>query len=158
VAEKEKDYTGYASKAATPLQQDFAEWLLSDEVGYDPSAAKTKRDAFEEGVRLAVALRIPFQASDFNRERTADRRSQRATPAVVEAVAPKTPSRKVAAPTEEAAAPAPAKRRGRAAKAETAQAPASASEAAAEQTETTTPPAATRGRRRTAATARPAAF
>jgi hypothetical protein len=139
VAEQEKDYTGYVAKAATPLQEDFAEWLMGEEVGYDPSSAKTKKDAFEEGVRLAVALRIPFQASDYNRGRTAERRSQRATPAAVEAPEPK------------AEAPAPAKRRGRVAKAETAPAP-------EVETETPAPAPAARGRRRAAATAKPAAF
>lgn len=71
VAETEPDYKSYLDKAPTILQERFAGWLQGDEVGYNPAGAKTKQAAFEEGVRLAVALRMLFQASDFNRAENA---------------------------------------------------------------------------------------
>lgn len=132
------DYTYPLGKAPTSLQDRFATWLMGDEVGYAPSAAKTKEEAFREGVRLAVALRIPYQASDHNREATAIEREERqaekerlaaeraqakaeraaakATPAVAEEVA-----------EEDAPAPKPAKAaKGKAAKSAPAATPATA--------------------------------
>ena len=120
------DYKRPLGKAPTSLQARFAEWLMGDEVGYSPASAKTKQEAFEEGVRLAVALRIPFQASDFNREATAVEREAKAAERIEreaakeaaaaaepqEAPAPKTaPAKKAAAKKAapaKAAAPAPA--------------------------------------------------
>jgi hypothetical protein len=64
------DATTYLDKAPTVLQARFAGWI-KDEVGYNPATAKTKAEAFEEGVRLATATRMVFQASDFNREANA---------------------------------------------------------------------------------------
>lgn len=72
-----KDYTSYATAKPTPLQVDFTGWI-TDKTGYDPASAKSKAEAFAEGVRLGVALRIPFQASDENKEATAARKAARA--------------------------------------------------------------------------------
>lgn len=72
----ERDYTEYRDKEATPLQQRFGPWLI-EKTGYNPAVAKTKQDAFDAGVRLAVSLRIPFQASPENREATEELRKQR---------------------------------------------------------------------------------
>lgn len=69
----EEDFTKYKDKEPTELQARFAPWLV-EKTGYDPAVAKTKQAAFEAGVRLAVALRIPFQASPENREATEARR------------------------------------------------------------------------------------
>ena len=49
---EEIDLSAYLEKEATDLQSRFAEWLMEN-VGYDPSKAKTKQEAFEEGVRLS---------------------------------------------------------------------------------------------------------
>lgn len=78
VAEQEPDYTYQNGVAPTPLQARFAAWLQSDAVGYDPATAKSKKEAFEEGVRYAVALRIPYQASEHNKLATEEERDQRA--------------------------------------------------------------------------------
>lgn len=75
--EEALDYTYANGKPATPLQARFAEWLMGEEVGYDPEAEESKTDAFKEGVRYAVALRIPYQASDHNRAATAEEREER---------------------------------------------------------------------------------
>ncbi len=73
----DNDYTYQNGQPPTALQARFAEWLMSDAVGYSPAAAKTKQEAFEEGVRLAVALRIPYQASGHNRRATDEEREAR---------------------------------------------------------------------------------
>lgn len=77
VVEQEPDYTYQNGVAPTALQARFAAWLQSDAVGYDPSQAKSKKEAFEEGVRYAVALRIPYQASEHNKLATEEERAQR---------------------------------------------------------------------------------
>lgn len=72
----EKDYTVYAGKPATPLMQDFAEWI-KQEVGVDfPS--KAAEAAFDNGVRLGGTLRMEFQKSDFCKERRAERQAEKA--------------------------------------------------------------------------------
>jgi hypothetical protein len=78
VETEELDYSYPLGQDPTPLQDRFASWIMSDAVGYAPSAAKTKEEAFREGVRLGVALRIPYQASDHNKEATAAEREERA--------------------------------------------------------------------------------
>lgn len=106
----EPDYKKPVGKAPTALQARFAEWLQSDAVGYNPQAAKSKVEAFNEGVRLAVALRIPFQASDFNREATLVEREERAA-LRAEQERQREADRaaaKAAEPVEEAPAPKPA--------------------------------------------------
>jgi hypothetical protein len=72
----ELEYGDYRDKAPTPLQERFVPWLV-EKTGYNPAAAKTKQEAFEAGVRLAVSLRIPFQASPENREATEALRKER---------------------------------------------------------------------------------
>lgn len=60
------DYTEYVGKDATEMQARMIEWLQTEEVGAEPSSFKNKQEAWEDGVRLGIALRIPFQKSDFN--------------------------------------------------------------------------------------------
>lgn len=105
----------YLNKPATPLHERFVTWI-QDAVGYDASAAKSKQQAFEDGVRIATATRMVFQASTFNREETAKARAAReaataAAPAVEKApaaaAAPKAAKApKKASPTPPAATPA----------------------------------------------------
>jgi hypothetical protein len=95
-AEDEKDFTKYADKAPTSLQQRFGAWLV-EKVGLT-FGTKKEEAAFMEGVRLGTALRIPFQRSDENQ-------TERAQAAATRAEAPK-PAKKVAAAEE----PKPAKR------------------------------------------------
>lgn len=108
-AQAEVDLEAYLAKAPTDLQARFAEYI-KDVVGYDPSTAKNKDEAFKEGVRLATALRMVFQASDENRKATALRRKARAEAAEAadEDETPKVKAKK-AKPVEEAPAAAPAK-------------------------------------------------
>lgn len=73
VEPNEPDYTIYKDKEPTDLQARFSPWI-TEKTGYSPAAAKTKQEAFEAGVRLAVTLRIPFQASPENRDATEQRR------------------------------------------------------------------------------------
>ena len=76
--ETSPDLSAYLEKEPTDLQARFAEWLKDEEiVGYDPSKAKNKEEAFNEGVRLAVALRMTFQASPENREANASRKTSK---------------------------------------------------------------------------------
>jgi hypothetical protein len=77
-AEKTKsevDYPAYATKPATDLQERFAAWI-PEVTEYDPAAAKTKLAAFNDGVRLATALRMHFQASPENQEVLAQRKAE----------------------------------------------------------------------------------
>lgn len=133
VAETEPDYKSYLDKAPTILQERFAGWLQGDEVGYNPAGAKTKQAAFEEGVRLAVALRMLFQASDFNRAENArvkaENEAKREASAAAAANAPD---------PEPVAAPAPAK----AAKAAKKAAPAKAARPGTPESKETVAPAA----------------
>lgn len=68
--------TDYKALPPTNLQARFVGWI-QDKVGYEPTKAKTKAEAFAEGVRLAVALRMPFQASDENQKVLAQRRAEK---------------------------------------------------------------------------------
>lgn len=63
----EVDYTKYAHKEPTDLQARAVPWILG-KTGYNPANAKTKAMAFEDGVRLAIALRMEFQRSPENQE------------------------------------------------------------------------------------------
>lgn len=120
-AEPEVDYPAYLNKPPTDLQERFPDFII-DKVGYDPQSAKTKDEAFRQGVRLAVALRMSFQASPENREATQARRQERAAQAEVvqeETAAPTKRAAKKAAAAPPPPAPAPAKRGGRRAKATT---------------------------------------
>lgn len=146
--ETEPDYTPYAHKAPTALQERFPEWLTS-KTGYDPSAAKSKQEAFEAGVRLSVALRMDYQASPENREATEKERAARAAE-----VAARQAARQQAAPAaapaaaSEEAPEAPARGRGRRA----------AAAPPAPVAETPAPPEAPKPRGRRRGSAAPAAF
>lgn len=79
MAREAKDPSDYVDQKATPLQERFAEWLTTEEVGADPSACKSKQEAFELGVKLGTSLRIVFQKSDFNQEARATDAQERAS-------------------------------------------------------------------------------
>lgn len=102
MAEKTQTLDSYLGKAPTTLQARFADWLHT-EVGYDPNAAKSKAEAFKEGVRLATATRMVFQASDYNRAARAEEQANRPEPEP----ATERPAKKTAAPAKKAP---PAKR------------------------------------------------
>lgn len=104
--EESGDYTSYASKEPTDLQVRFADWLI-EKVGVN-FGTKKEQAAFEEGVRLATALRMPFQRSAENQAVSPLVRGNAAAPAAKPAKAVK------AAPAAKPAKAAPAKR-GRAA-------------------------------------------
>ena len=142
--EREIDFAAYKTKAPTDLQERLDQWLR-DKCDITPADFKSKDEAFSEGVRLAVALRIPFQASPENRRDTAAARAAREAEKAQRQQAATEPA---AESTE--AAPAPAARRGRPAKAAPASAP----------VEPPAEPAARGGRRgrRAPTTDRPAAF
>lgn len=70
VLENPARYTEYADKKATPLQDFFGPWI-KQQTGYDPNAAESQEQAFLDGVRLAVFLRMEFQASPENKARRA---------------------------------------------------------------------------------------
>ena len=116
MAKNEIDLSAYADKAPTDLQSRFADWLMDeDQVGYDPAKAKNKEEAFREGVRLATATRMIFQASPENRKANAERKAERdndeadekpakkskKTTAAEEPAAKKAKSKKTAEPAEE---------------------------------------------------------
>lgn len=63
----ERDLTQYATKPATASLEYYAEWI-PEATGYDPAAAKSKQEAFERGVYLAVTLHRDFQTSPENQE------------------------------------------------------------------------------------------
>lgn len=110
----EIDVKSYLDKAPTTLQARFADYL-QEEVGYDPNSAKNKTEAFREGVRLGVALRMIFQASDYNRDARAAEQAERAeskeaAPAkAAKAPAKAAPAAKAAKATKAAKSAAPAK-------------------------------------------------
>lgn len=108
MAREEIDYTSYRDKAPTDLQARFPDWLI-EKVGVT-FGTKKEEAAFREGVRLATALRMPFQASPENRAATAERRAERAAQAAVPAAEPEpAPARPAkAAPAKAAKATAPA--------------------------------------------------
>lgn len=101
----EVDLEVYLTKPPTDLQYRFAEWIR-DQVGYDPTKAKTKEDAFNEGVRLGTALRMIFQASPENQQVLEDRRAERengSEPAPVKPKAAPAPAKKAATGKKRAA-------------------------------------------------------
>lgn len=57
-----RDVTQYAEKAPTAFHKFFARWI-TEQVGYVPEDAKTKRAAFLAGVSISTAARQAFQAS-----------------------------------------------------------------------------------------------
>jgi hypothetical protein len=84
----EIDLEVFLTKPATDLQDRFADWIM-EQVGYDPSGAKTKEAAFREGVRIATATRMVFQASPENKEATKAKRDERRAAVADEDEAPK---------------------------------------------------------------------
>lgn len=104
----EGDFTRYASLAPTPLQERFGPWIM-EKTGYDPATAKSKQEAFLAGVRLAVALRIPFQASPENKSAAAQLRAERAKSSDEQA---EKPAKKTAKTAEPEAKPAGKKKAG----------------------------------------------
>lgn len=79
-APKEKaevDLASYLTKAPTHLVKAFQEWI-PEQTGYDPSDEKTKLDAFNKGVKLALNLHKFFQTSDDNKSRAAELKAARA--------------------------------------------------------------------------------
>lgn len=69
------DLSVYKDKAATPMQEAFADWIV-DEVGIVYGTQK-ELDAFRNGVRLAKALIMRFQASDASKEASAELKAER---------------------------------------------------------------------------------
>lgn len=69
-------YAEYAEKEPTSLQAHMAEWI-PEVTGIDVTQFEDVQTAFEEGVRLSVALRMEYQRSPENRERTAAEREER---------------------------------------------------------------------------------
>jgi hypothetical protein len=140
-AEDELDYTKYLDKEPTDLQARFGDWIL-DKVGVE-FGTKKETDAFREGVRVATALRMPFQRSPENQEASPMVRANRSAASKVQAkksVRPKQSEeeegvrpakaakksvRRSAAADEEPAQPArrPARRRAAAASTSTEEAP-----------------------------------
>lgn len=70
-AAESRDFTKYADKPPTDLQTRFSAWIL-DKTAYEPE----DMDSFNEGVRLATALRMAFQASPENQETLEERRKE----------------------------------------------------------------------------------
>lgn len=71
----ERDYSAYKHQPPTDLQSRFADWLIEKlDLEFTSGAAEK---GFREGVRLAVALRIPFQASPENQAHRAQRAAER---------------------------------------------------------------------------------
>jgi len=74
--EDEIDFDAYAEKAPTSLQEHFAEWLIDNmQIEFPTQKAEA---IFKNAVRLAVALRIPYQRSAENKEREADEQAANA--------------------------------------------------------------------------------
>lgn len=72
----EVDYTVYNEKEPTDLQERFGEWI-TDKLELE-FGTKKEQAAFLNGVRLATALRMHFQASPENQEVIAERKAARA--------------------------------------------------------------------------------
>jgi hypothetical protein len=111
-------YASNLEKAPTDLQTRMADWLI-EKTGVDPDSL-SPREAFNVGVKLAVALRMVFQASPENKKATADRRASKAPAGqavrneVTETVASSEKPRKAPAAPAKKAPARPARRRGKA--------------------------------------------
>jgi hypothetical protein len=66
-----EDYAPYATKAPTDLQRRLGDWIM-EKTGVT-FVTKKEEAAYREGVRLAVALRMKFQASPENQDAIAER-------------------------------------------------------------------------------------
>ena len=144
-AQTEIDPTVYLGKEATKLQARFSTWI-QEYVGYNPVTAKTKLEAFQEGVRIATATRMVFQASDYNREANAAERQANAE-ARAEREAAAEEAAKAAEPAPAKAAPPKAAKKAPAKKApaKAAAAPAAAAEPAVRRPARRAPAAAAAG-------------
>ena len=60
----DRDVTQYADKEPTEFHKCFARWITT-EVGYDPNAARSKREAFLMGLSIATAARPAFSSSQY---------------------------------------------------------------------------------------------
>jgi hypothetical protein len=87
--EIEEDYPKYADKAPTDLQERLADWIM-EKTGVT-FATKKEEAAYREGVRLAVALRMKFQASPENQAAIAERAASREDEEVEAAKTPAPP-------------------------------------------------------------------
>jgi hypothetical protein len=102
------DLTTYADKAPTLAQERFADWII-EQVGLT-FATKKEEAGFRDGVRLAKALMMRYQASDENKAANAEERAARNAAAAAAPAAEPKPAKKAAAKAAPAAAPAaPAK-------------------------------------------------
>lgn len=76
-AQAEKDFTEYAEKPATDLHKRLAAWVV-EKTEYDPSGAKSKAEAFLDGIRLCKFLQMEFQSSPENQAVLEERRLEKA--------------------------------------------------------------------------------
>lgn len=67
-----KELTDYAAHTPSALQRRFADWIL-DKTGVQPA----EEESFRQGVAIATALRMDFQASEENRQATLAEREER---------------------------------------------------------------------------------
>lgn len=91
-----RDFTGYADKKPTDLQERFAQWIL-DNTGYEPDDP----DSYFDGVRLAVSLRMAFQASPENQAVLAENKAKAQAKAEKPAKPVKAKAKKAAEPEPE---------------------------------------------------------
>ena len=155
--ENEEDYTPYATKAATDLQARLAEWII-EKTGVT-FATKKEEAAYREGVRLAVALRMKFQASPENQAAIAERAEAAPEKELAAAKTPAAPSKASGSrrtPPREAA-PAKAAKATKAAPAKAAKATAAAAAPEPDDDEVVAEPVQTTGRRPARRPARPRA-
>lgn len=71
----DEEILAYKTKAATPVQERYADWL-KEKLQLEFASPKAEA-AFDEAVRISTALRMIFQASDENQEARAEARSER---------------------------------------------------------------------------------
>lgn len=146
-----KDFRGYATKAATPTMEAFADFLIAEVYGGTLPDGLDEA-TFRKGVALGGSLRMPFQASETWKKDPRNylanvdaRRAEKAAEALRKAEAAKA---KVAARIAKAeAALADAKAKAEAALAESAEAASEAGEAATDAPEAAPEAATKRGRR-----------
>lgn len=89
-----KDWSGYRDKPATDLQARMADWVI-EKTGLSFSS-KAAEAAFRDGIRLGVALRIPFQASPENQAVRSNGAAE-AAPAPAKKAAKAAPAKKASA-------------------------------------------------------------
>lgn len=90
-ATEEGGYPRYKSKAPTTTQARFTDWII-EKAEVDTNAFRNKDQAFREGVRLSMALRMQFQASPENQAALAEAKQERLNREVEKAATvPQTP-------------------------------------------------------------------